>query len=263
MAKLGVPIPPPQDTGQVPWLDILLAAFFLSLLTYSIIQPVLIRISRFSSFSHWAKLSVIAIVIISLAVAMVILLPWTISHLPINERSLRMARIFFVDSKSRDDFNYLAELPCWKGKQIGTLLEQLQFAGMQRQHFYSSLESSIYRPYLLSPMIGEVEVDCRGKLWEYFYPRISNESDPKVAALRVVECVRERIRVGAGFKNAPDPDTIWIQRATSQAGFDLLYIAALRSVGIPARLNEENQPELWADDMWQPAPKPPIAGVVE
>ena len=146
------------------------------------------------------------------------------------------------------------------------LLEHLRFARMQRQHFYASLEPSVYRQYLLSPIIGKAlltEVNWRRKLWEYFYPRVRDESDPKAAVLRLAQDLRERIRVSPGFKPASGADTIWIQQATDQAGFDLLYVAVLRSVGIAARLNEESQPELWADDKWQPAPKPPIAEIVE
>jgi len=46
---------------------------------------------------------------------------------------------------------------------------------------------------------------------------------------------------------------------TDETGFELLYVAALRSVGIAARLNEGQRAELWTGNAWQEAPRPIIA----
>jgi hypothetical protein len=45
---------------------------------------------------------------------------------------------------------------------------------------------------------------------------------------------------------------------TDPVGFEKIYVAALRSVGIAARLNAGAQAELFADGKWQPAPRPII-----
>jgi hypothetical protein len=39
-------------------------------------------------------------------------------------------------------------------------------------------------------------------------------------------------------------------------GFQIVYVAALRSVGVPARLNASGQAEFWDGTHWQTAPPP-------
>jgi hypothetical protein len=53
-------------------------------------------------------------------------------------------------------------------------------------------------------------------------------------------------------------ETIWTEQMTDEVGFERIYVAALRSVGIAARLNEQKQAELWTGKKWQTAPKPLI-----
>ena len=45
---------------------------------------------------------------------------------------------------------------------------------------------------------------------------------------------------------------IWLRQITDETGFEIIYVAALRSVGVLARL------ELFADGKWQPAPQPVV-----
>jgi hypothetical protein len=38
---------------------------------------------------------------------------------------------------------------------------------------------------------------------------------------------------------------IWRRQITDAAGFEIIAVAALRSVGVPARVNEAGQAEFW------------------
>jgi len=51
---------------------------------------------------------------------------------------------------------------------------------------------------------------------------------------------------------------IWLRQLTDAAGFQIIYVAALRSVGVPARLDSRQQAEFWTGSQWQPAPAPAI-----
>ena len=43
---------------------------------------------------------------------------------------------------------------------------------------------------------------------------------------------------------------------TDMAGFERIYVAALRSVGIAAQLGAQGQAEVWTGAVWQVAPRP-------
>ena len=49
---------------------------------------------------------------------------------------------------------------------------------------------------------------------------------------------------------------IWQRQITSERGFEAVYVAALRSVGIPARLGPQGRAEFWTGSAWQAAPCP-------
>jgi len=44
--------------------------------------------------------------------------------------------------------------------------------------------------------------------------------------------------------------------AGNREGFEALYVAALRSVGVPARVGAQGHAELWSGALWQAAPRP-------
>jgi hypothetical protein len=78
------------------------------------------------------------------------------------------------------------------------------------------------------------------------------------AAQVVVRFLRERVGISSDYPYRVGVETIWTQGMTDEAGFDRIYVAALRSVGIAARLNDRKQTELLSDGKWQPAPRPLI-----
>jgi hypothetical protein len=70
--------------------------------------------------------------------------------------------------------------------------------------------------------------------------------------------LRERVTV-LDLPNLPHavPD-IWLRQLTDRPGFETIYVAALRSVGVPARLDLKGHAEIFSGDQWQPAPRPVI-----
>jgi hypothetical protein len=54
-------------------------------------------------------------------------------------------------------------------------------------------------------------------------------------------------------REAPD---IWLRQITDAAGFEIIYVAALRSVGVPARLTAVRKAAFWDGKAWQVAPRP-------
>jgi hypothetical protein len=103
------------------------------------------------------------------------------------------------------------------------------------------------------------ELDWRRTLWENFYPRVRREHDPAVAAQVVVRFLRERVGIDPAYSYRVGVETIWTQQMTDEIGFDRIYVAALRSVGIAARLNAGQRAELWTGLAWQEAPRPIVA----
>ena len=182
-------------------------------------------------------------------------------HFPLNDTTLSLARRFLVPPKEHDDFECLARQPIWHGQKLKTLLEHVELAGYNRELVNWQLDNKLYRDFVLLPTIaghsGE-KLDWRRPLWEEFYPRIRHESSPEDAAKIVVRHLRERVTI-ADLPNLPhDVPAIWLRQITDEAGFEILYVAALRSVGVPAQLDTNSHAEFWDGNKWQTAPEPSV-----
>jgi len=180
----------------------------------------------------------------------------------VNDKTLSIARRILIQSKEHDDFEYLAVQSIWHTQKLKTLLEHVELAGYNREIINWQLDDEIYRDFVLSPVItarsGD-QINWRRSLWEEFYPRIRHESSPEDAAKIVVRHLRERITITASPNLPHDVPDIWLKQVTDETGFEIIYVAALRSVGVPARLNNQGQAVLFADGEWQPAPRPAIS----
>jgi hypothetical protein len=182
-------------------------------------------------------------------------------HCLVGERTLSIARRILVPPKERADFETLVCQPIWEGRKLETLLTHVELANYNRQLINWKLDDKIYQEFVLSPVItGEAheQLDWRRPLWEEFYPRIRHESSPEDAAKIIVGHLRERVTI-ATIPDAPrDVPAIWLRQLTDQTGFEIIYVAALRSVGVPARLDFHHQAEFWDGSKWSPAPNPAV-----
>lgn len=95
-----------------------------------------------------------------------------------------------------------------------------------------------------------------------FYPRVRKEQDPIAAATTTVRFLRERVTIDPASCDKVGPETVWSLGRGDQQGFNRVYVAALRSIGLPSRLNSAGEVEIWAGEDWKPAPQPLIGAVV-
>ena len=188
----------------------------------------------------------------------------TVLHLgppryPVSDETLSLARKYLVQPKEMADFEYLASKPIWEDDKLKTLLEHVELACYNRELINWQLDEKSYQDFVLSPgisgSVGE-QLNWRRPLWEEFYPRIRHESTPEDAARIVARHLRERVTI-ARLTNLPhDVPKIWLRQITDPAGFEIIYVAALRSVGVPARLTTERKAEFWDGKNWLAAPRP-------
>ena len=182
-------------------------------------------------------------------------------HLTNSDRTLATARRYLVQAKERADFEYLATQPIGRGQKLKALLDHVELAGYNRQLVNWSLDDLIYREQVLQPVIiskSDEALNWRRPLWEEFYPRIRHESSMEDAARIVVRHLRERVTIATLPDLPRDIPAIWLRQITDAAGFEIIYVAALRSIGIPARLDGQGQTEFWDGSTWKPAPKPAV-----
>lgn len=205
-------------------------------------------------------------------------------RLQVSERTLSIARKHLVQPKELRDFDFLSPNPVWHGKRLGTLLTHVELANYNRELINWKLDDQIYRDFVLNPQIdpeSDGDLNWRRELWETLYPRIRKEDSTEAAAEIVVRFLRERVTIterrspsqrqsavppGAGladpeFRALVSIADIWLRQVTDERGFETVYVAALRSAGIPARLDPTHRAEFWAGSAWQPAPRPLIERV--
>jgi O-antigen ligase len=178
---------------------------------------------------------------------------------PVNKTSLFLAKKELVSPEAIEDLDYLSQKSIWSGIPLHVFLDHGALANYNRRLVNWRLSNNIYQDYVLSPVItGQVgeQFNWRRSLWEEFYPRIRHENSPGDAAIIVVRHLGERVTI-ASIPNPPrDVPTIWLRQITDKFGFEILYVAALRSVGVPARLDKNGLAAFFDGVEWQPAPRP-------
>ena len=194
-------------------------------------------------------------------------------QLQVSGANLNIARKWLVPSIWKGDFENLATKPIWKGQQLKTLLEHVELAHYTANELVNwKVDDQIYKDYVLSPVIAgqakvqdsnskvggeqKEELGWRRPLWESFYPRVRHEQAPAAAAEIVARYLRERVTVVSGYAPATGIETIWRTAITDESGFEMIYVAALRSVGIGARLGANGKAECWTGEKWSAAPRP-------
>jgi hypothetical protein len=212
--------------------------------------------------SNWPRkfLETFVIAITSTAV-IVAIIRFEAPRLPVNDATTALAEMFLVPSNIKGDFEFLTSDPAYHGKRLGAILDHVKLANRQRRQFYSDLDEVMFRQYVLSPRVDDLpldEIDWRRMLWKYFWPQVRNDHDPISAAKTTVRCLRELVGISPIYSSRVGVNTIWTEQMTDEAGFNRIYVAALRSVGIAARLSSESQAELWTIGEWRTAPSSPL-----
>jgi hypothetical protein len=182
-------------------------------------------------------------------------------RLPVSERTLAIARKHLVAPKEKSDFEFLAAKPFWAGKRLKLLLEHVELANYNRELVNWKLDEQMYQQLVLSPEIDAAAdggLNWRRPLWENFYPRIRREQGPEAAAEIVVRFLRERVTIAEGSSLPAAVAEIWQRQITDERGFEAVYVAAMRSVGVSSRLGSLGQAVFWTGSTWQVAPRPLI-----
>jgi dienelactone hydrolase len=181
--------------------------------------------------------------------------PW----MPVSARNLEIARKYLLAPKWHQDFEALAAMHIWQGQRLQTLLTHVELAHYTVYELINwKVEDALYRYSVLSPVItrGEHELNWRRELWENFYPRIRHENTTSDSAAIVVRFLRQRVTVAPSYPKQLGIESMWNGHIVNPADFEILYTAALRSVGVPARLNALHQAEFWTGQSWQSPPRP-------
>lgn len=198
----------------------------------------------------------------------VILATWALSdialhlvppHFAVTKKIFGITRKYLVPPKERADFEYLGAQPIWKGVKLQTLMTHVELANYNRELINWRLDETNYQNYVLSPVITgkpDEQFNWRRPLWEEFYPRVRHESSPTDAAAIIVSHLRGRVTI-ANVSSLPHKvPEIWLRQITDKRGFEIIYVAALRSVGVPARLDQNGRAEFFNGFQWHLAPRP-------
>lgn len=178
-----------------------------------------------------------------------------------TDENLRLASRWLARDRIRDDFESLRQLRGWERAAVGDLIEHADLANYREPFLYDNIDKEIWRKFVVSPRIDESpmrRLDWRRPLWENFYPRVRKETDPKAAAKIVVRFLRERVGLRAGSVDLGIA-VAWEDQMTGETGWERLYVAALRSATVAARLGSNGKAEIWSGSEWIPAPRPVVS----
>lgn len=171
---------------------------------------------------------------------------------------LKQARGWLVGEGIRGDFEYLSGLPISGKTRVRTLLEHAELANYRGAFLYEELDRRTWQEHVLSPMVDGSYghgLDWRRPLWLYFYPRVRNETNPLNAANTVVAFLRERVSIDAAASKSGIL-SCWDSQTASEQDWERLYLAALRSVTVAARMSAGGFAEIWTGTRWEAAPRP-------
>jgi hypothetical protein len=184
--------------------------------------------------------------------------------LPSSPLALRIARQHLVPPDQRADFDLLAPGALRQAGKIQVLLEHVSLAAYNRRLVDWKVGDQEYRDFVLSPRIAprfDGDLGWRRPLWESLYPRIRKAQNPVAVAAMVARHLRERITTCEADGPPATIDQIWERQLTDKPGFEALYVAALRSVGVPARLGPQGLAELDDGVAWRRAPRPVLGSL--
>ncbi len=221
----------------------------------------------------------IVAVAIAFWVVVLIALHLITPKLEISPRTVNIARKHLIRPEWTEDFDTLATRPIWRGQQLNALLTNIELAHYTVSELVNwkvDTNTRTYRDYVLSPVIDEppkpeahssqpratnstpAELTWRRDLWENFWPRVRHENSAETAAQSVARFLRERVTIAPNFPKQAGVESIWRSQIANLDDFDLVYVAALRSVGVPARLADNHHAEFCSGTEWHEAPRPLI-----
>jgi hypothetical protein len=144
-----------------------------------------------------------------------------------------------------------------QGKEVR---EYLELADYCRRLVNWNINETQYQDYVLNPILKvgtKTGLEWRWILWSGFYPKIRKTNSPLEAASVLAGELRTEIEIQNQPRNDFNFTRIWRDRVASADEFKILHVAALRAVGICARINVQGMVEILQNTKWLPAPLPP------
>lgn len=144
-----------------------------------------------------------------------------------------------------------------EGKEVR---EYLELADYCRRLVNWDINEIEYQDYVLNPVLmagTKTGLEWRWILWSGFYPKIRKTNSPLEAASVLAGELRTEIEIQNQARNDFNFTRIWRDRVASPEQFKILHVAALRAVGICARINAQGMVEIFQSTKWVPAPRPP------
>lgn len=183
-----------------------------------------------------------------------------IPYLPVHPWTVWIASDLLLKPQESRELQFLIERYPTRDRALGDILQHVQLASRLHTRFNDSLPESVYQNALLSPELDALPVlewRWRTLLLEEVGEGLAEETDAEKLAWKVVLKLRESLRLR---EQAPavGPRTIWRLGVTDETGFERIYTASLRSLGLPARIGRNGQTEYWIRKQWHLAPRPPV-----
>jgi hypothetical protein len=141
---------------------------------------------------------------------------------------------------------------------VRTLYDHVTLASLQRDLMNWEVENELWMRWVLSPRMDGPLGDMRWRrvLWEHFHPRTRHKQTPTAAARILAAKLALRVRITTGTDLPDRIHECWVRGLTDEIGFERMYVAALRSVGIAARIDASGQAVYHDGAQWLPAPRP-------
>ena len=177
-------------------------------------------------------------------------------NLPVSKFSIKLICVLKFDSEWKSDFQYVASCVGSKAQPIRLIKSHVDLGETERKHFYKDLNNFVFQEFILNPEIVPTpvsEYDWRRDLHGWLIPRIREEHDPEEGARIIVNALRERLGIDSSYYHRVGVCTIMRQGFTDYYGFCIAYVACLRSVGIAARISDD-QVQIWKTGEWKSAP---------
>lgn len=206
--------------------------------------------------AQWRKRSWLVAGGMALVAALVTGFQLDLRRRPATEESLARAEKWAVRTELQADFGWLRARALEPTARVTDWLDAVELAELQRRQFYPALPEGLFRECVLDPQVGGVGgVRVRRMLWTYFAPRVRKETEVPAAAASIVRELRTRV---TPMKDLPPANlaAAWAGGTAGPADWERLYVAALRSCGVAARLNNQGRAEYWSGEQWSGAPRP-------
>jgi hypothetical protein len=181
-----------------------------------------------------------------------------LGHYEATSANLAKAERRLLHSGLSRDWQWLLKSGMSAGTTVSEWIDTVELANLQRRQFYDELSEDLFRGFVLSPQVMSgwlLRGDLRRELWRYFAPRVRKESDVTKGAAIIAQELR--IQVTSNPNAAAVALLLAWQRGEAHPDeWEALYIAALRSAGVAARIGDNGRAQVWVEKAWQDAPRP-------